>query len=34
MNAYEYLKLIFKELPNAKNVADIERLLPWHVNLA
>ncbi len=33
LNAYEYLKLIFKELPNAKSVEDIERLLPWRVNL-
>ena len=33
LNSYEYLKLIFKELPNAKCVEDIERLLPWQVQL-
>lgn len=34
LNAYEYLKLIFKELPNANNIEDIERLLPWQVQLS
>jgi len=29
LNPYEYLKHIFKELPNANTVEDIENLLPW-----
>lgn len=33
LNAYEYLKLVFTELPNAKSVEDVERLLPWRVQL-
>ena len=31
LNPYEYLTLIFKDLPNAANVEDIEKLLPWRV---
>lgn len=33
LNPYEYLKVAFKELPNAQSVEAIERLLPWKVNL-
>ena len=31
LNPYEYLKHIFKELPNANNVEAIEALLPWNL---
>lgn len=31
LNPYEYLKYVFKELPNAKSVEDIEQLLPWNI---
>ena len=31
LNPYEYLKQIFKELPNANSVEDIEQLLPWNL---
>lgn len=31
LNPYAYLKQVFKELPNATSVEDIEQLLPWHV---
>jgi len=31
LNPYEYLKTIFKELPNAQSVEDVENLLPWNV---
>ncbi|MFT6350543.1 MAG: transposase [Psychromonas sp.] len=31
LNPYEYLKSIFKELPNAQRVEDVENLLPWNV---
>jgi len=33
LNPYEYLKLFFKEQPNAQSVEAIENLLPWNVNL-
>jgi len=33
LNVYDYLKLIFKELPNAQGIEDIEALLPWNVTL-
>lgn len=33
LNPYEYLKLAFKELPNAQSVEAVEKLLPWHSNL-
>lgn len=29
LNPYDYLKQVFKALPNAQNVKDIENLLPW-----
>ena len=32
LNPYEYLKQVFRELPNAENVEAIEVLLPWHIN--
>lgn len=32
LNPYEYLKTVFKELPNAQSVEAIEQLLPWHVS--
>ena len=32
LNPYDYLRLIFKELPNAQTLEDIERLLPWQCN--
>ena len=31
LNPYEYLKQIFKELPNAQRVEDVENLLPWNL---
>ncbi|WP_369857197.1 transposase [Candidatus Thalassolituus haligoni] len=31
LNVYDYLALIFNELPNAQGVEDIEALLPWNV---
>ena len=31
LNPYEYLKSIFKELPNAQSVEAIEHLLPWNL---
>ncbi len=33
LNIYDYLTLIFKELPNAQNFEDVEKLLPWNVKL-
>ena len=30
----EYLKQVFKELPNATTAEDIEALLPWHYKMA
>lgn len=27
---YEYLKQVFTELPKAKNIEDIEAMLPWN----
>lgn len=33
LNVYDYLKLIFKELPNARGIEDVEALLPWNVSL-
>lgn len=30
LNPYDYLKYVFKELPNAHSVEDIENLLPWN----
>lgn len=31
LNPYEYLKLLFDQLPRATSLEDIERLLPWNV---
>ena len=31
LNPYGYLKQIFKELPNANSVEDVEQLLPWNL---
>jgi len=31
LNPYDYLKMIFTELPNATTVNDVEILLPWNV---
>ena len=33
LNVYEYLRFIFKELPNAQSVEDIDALLPWNITL-
>ena len=33
LNPYEYLKLVFTELPNAESVEAIEELLPWRCTL-
>lgn len=33
LNEYDYLERIFKALPNAQNIEDIEKLLPWNVQL-
>jgi hypothetical protein len=30
---WHYLNLVFKELPNATSVDQIETLLPWNVDL-
>ncbi|TVP82681.1 MAG: IS66 family transposase [Puniceicoccaceae bacterium] len=32
LNPYDYLKTVFKELPNAQSVEAIEKLLPWNTN--
>lgn len=31
LKPYEYLKQVFKELPNAQSLEDIETLLPWNL---
>jgi len=31
---WRYLNLVFKELPNAETVEDVESLLPWNVDLS
>lgn len=33
LNTYDYLQYVFKTLPNAQCVEDVEALLPWNVNL-
>jgi transposase len=33
LNPYDYLKYVFKELPNAHSVEDVENLLPWNYKL-
>lgn len=32
LEPYRYLHHVFKELPKAQTLADIEQLLPWHVD--
>lgn len=34
VNVYEYLRLVFTHLPNAKSVEEIEQLLPWNTTLS
>ena len=31
LNPYDYLERIFKEMPDARNVDNIDNLLPWVV---
>ena len=31
LNPYAYLKHVFKALPNAQSVEDIENVLPWNL---
>lgn len=31
LNPYEYLKVVFEKLPQAKSVADVESLIPWEI---
>lgn len=33
LNTYDYLQYVFKELPNATSVEQIETLLPWNADL-
>ena len=33
LNPYDYLNVVFVRLPNANNIDDIEKLLPWRVTL-
>ena len=33
LNVYDYLTRVFTDLPNARNIEDIEALLPWKVTL-
>lgn len=33
VNVYDYLQCVFKELPNAQSLEQIEALLPWNVRL-
>ena len=33
LNTYDYLQIVFKELPNAQSVEDVEALLPWNVSM-
>ena len=32
LNPYDYLKRVFKELPAAEKIEDIEALLPWRMS--
>lgn len=32
LNPYDYLKVVFKELPNAQSVEAVEALLPWNAS--
>ena len=34
LNPYDYLRHVFKELPNANRLEDVEALLPWNVVLS
>ena len=34
LNTYEYLQYVFKALPNAQSVEQVEALLPWNVELS
>lgn len=34
LNVFEYLQCVFKELPNAQNVEQVEALLPWNIKLS
>ena len=33
LEPYAYSKKVFTDLPNAKTLADVEALLPWHISL-
>ncbi|WP_281388208.1 transposase domain-containing protein [Teredinibacter haidensis] len=33
LNTYDYLQHIFKDLPNAQNIEQVEALLPWNIEL-
>ncbi|MBQ0721392.1 MAG: transposase domain-containing protein, partial [Gammaproteobacteria bacterium] len=33
LNPYDYLKEVFTRLPNVETVDDIERLLPWRLEI-
>ena len=32
LEPYRYLRHVFKELPRAQSLEEIEQLLPWHVD--
>ena len=32
LEPYRYLRYVFKELPRAQSLEEIEQLLPWNVN--
>ncbi|MDH5232880.1 MAG: IS66 family transposase [Gammaproteobacteria bacterium] len=34
LNPLDYLKTVFTQLPNAQSVEDIEKLLPWNIDLS
>ena len=33
VNTYDDLQCVFKELPNAQSMEDVEALLPWNVSV-
>jgi len=33
LNVYDYLVQVFRELPNAQSVEQVEALLPWNTSL-
>ena len=33
LNIYKYLCEVYRQIPNAKTVEDIEQLLPWRIKL-